>query len=93
MHFQGMMVRSDYVLMHAFNCSFFCKVVFMMALQCLLFNGVASYCMLLHGHSTADRRRLRLPAAAEGVASGGVENFHHFKHLPPPPAYLLPRIL
>ena len=51
MHFQGMMVRSDYVSMHAFNCSFFCKVVFMMALQCLLFNGVASYCMLLHGNA------------------------------------------
>ena len=44
-------MRSDYVLMHAFNCSFVCKVVFMMALQCLLFNGVASYCMLLHGNA------------------------------------------
>ena len=43
-------------------------------------------------HSTADRRRLRLPAAAEGVASGGVESYHSTP-LPPPLAYLLPWIL
>ena len=43
-------------------------------------------------HSTADRRADRLPAAAEGVASGGVESYHSTP-LPPPLAYLLPRPL